>query len=71
MSTIDVLLRWCTDNDIWIEQRLQLGYDDEMGIGVYSKELKIPPLASRECHPHEIQQHDLMSGKLSIYTSVP
>lgn len=47
MSTL-VLLQWCKDNRIWIDPRLRLHYEDDTGTGVSSKDLDIPPLASRK-----------------------
>ena len=45
---IDILLRWCENNDIWIDPRLRIGYHAESGIGVYSQGSYIPSDTSRE-----------------------
>ncbi|KAG5727927.1 Ribosomal N-lysine methyltransferase 3 [Termitomyces sp. T112] len=41
-SAVSTLVRWCTENDIWIDPRLEIRSNEENCIAVYAKDKHIP-----------------------------
>ncbi|KAG6885039.1 hypothetical protein C0993_006366 [Termitomyces sp. T159_Od127] len=44
--TVAKLVRWCTENDIWIDPRLVIRIDEAIGIAVYAEDKPIPAKTS-------------------------
>ena len=66
-NKVDSLLEWCEENKIWIDSRLEVQYNDDSGIGVYSKEEYIPPGTSSE---HQSSIHLAPMSELSFKSCI-